>query len=69
MRRSDARAREIGVLDEKKRSPNEGVMEQPHDVGVRARNNGRERNYEESMYLAQSSNVNLNLFMVFNSFI
>ena len=56
------------MLDENKRSPNEGVMEQPNDVGVRARNNGRERNYEESMYRAQSSNVNLNLFMVFSSF-
>ena len=32
------------ALDENKRSPNEGVMEQPNDVGVRARNNGRERN-------------------------
>ena len=34
------------ALDENKRSPNEGVMEQPNDVGVRARNNGRERNAE-----------------------
>ena len=69
MRTSEARIREIGVLDENKRRPNEGVMEQPNDVGVRARNNGRERNYFVSMYRAQSSSVSLNLFMVLSSFI
>jgi hypothetical protein len=46
MRTSEARIREIGVLDENKRRPNERVMEQPNDVGVRVRNNGRERNAE-----------------------
>ena len=51
MRGSEARAREIGVLDENKRRPNEGVMEQPQGCAITdergMRNNGRERNYEE----------------------
>jgi hypothetical protein len=47
------------------RNQNEGVMERN---GVK-RNNEGVRNHEESIYLAHSSNVTLNLFIVFNSFI
>ena len=45
------------MLDENKRRPNEGVMEQPNDVGVRARNNGRERNYEELLRVYVSRTI------------
>ena len=48
------------VLDEKKRSPSKKEWSAPQGRATTF--------YEESIYLAQSSNVNLNLFMVFNSF-
>ena len=71
--------------NEGERNPNEGVMERngvkrnnrtsekpergSYGANGVKRNNEGERNYEESIYLAHSSNVNLNLFIVFNSFI